>query len=570
MVPFISLLVIFFLSLVEGKLNYLKFYFLAADSFYYFSVATEKIFSFDNVYLTNGYHPLWQIFLVLLNIVGVSKSSMITTALLMNMFFLTVSLFIFYKMFYERIKSNPSILFLIVPGSQFLFLIFTNRQNYLHFFSFLNGMESSLTILLVTLLIFSLRKKYFNEIYVGFLLLMIVLTRLDNIFLLFTYSLFKIYKSKKLLHKEIVISSIGIAFYLILNKYYFGTYLPVSGLTKSSFSLLHNYSIIFNIFISKIEFTLNAFNKNIFQDSLFWRIIQVFFPLSFSIYFYFVIKKFKIIKSYFTDVLLMFVALKSTYYFFTSNFWTQGHWYFPASFVILSFLLVEYSSELKKIIDVESFIKSIAIILGINWFVLLFYSLTNNYQKSIDLFEIIYIPVLIIIVSSSLILITSFFYISIFAFKRKKLIFTIYLTCITFIQVNHYINSNYHYGYFQFYEQRHEINSSLEKIKNFNNKILSFDDGIVNYYLDSEVMNGLKLSIDSDAYFRSKSESIYDIAYSRGYRYFGSLNYLSDFDLIEGSHFMDDKSFNKYDIKTVYESNNNNFILFQFIEEFDD
>jgi len=208
--------------------------------------------------------------------------------------------------------------------------------------------------------------------------------------------------------------------------------------------------------------------------------------------------------------------------------------------------------------------------LGLNWTVLLFYRLTNNYSKSIDLLEIIYIPVLIIVVSSGLILTTSFFYISIFDFKRKKLIFAIYLTGITFIQVNHFINSNYNNGYYQFYEQHQEINSSLGKIKNFNYKILSFDDGIVNYYLNSEVMNGLKLSIDSDAYFRLKSESIYDIAYSRGYRYFGSLNYLSDFDLIEGSHFMDDKSFNKYDITTVYESSDNNFILFQFKEKKDD
>ena len=78
-------------------------------------------------------------------------------------------------------------------------------------------------------------------------------------------------------------------------------------------------------------------------------------------------------------------------------------------------------------------------------------------------------------------------------------------------------------------------------------------------------MNGFL--IDPSAQTKEEVGSIYDIAYSRGYRFFGSLNYLSDFDLVEGSHFMDEKTFNKYDIKIVYESVENNFLVFQFIEK---
>ena len=79
--PFMSLIVIFFISLFQDKFSYLQFYLLAADSFYYFSVATEKAFSFDNVYLTNGYHPTWQVLLVLLNQVGINKFTIIPIAL---------------------------------------------------------------------------------------------------------------------------------------------------------------------------------------------------------------------------------------------------------------------------------------------------------------------------------------------------------------------------------------------------------------------------------------------------------------------------------------------------------
>ena len=566
--PFMSLIIIFFISLFQDKLSYLQFYLLAADSFYYFSVASEKAFSFDNVYLTNGFHPIWQVLLVLLNQVGINKFTIIPIALLFNLFFLMTTVLIFYKMFYEKIFRNPLILFLIVPGTQYLFLVFSNKTNYLHFFSFLNGMESSLTILFITLLIFLFRKQSINQNYTGILFLLIVLTRLDNIFLLISYSLIKIYKTKKIFHKEILISSIGISFYLILNKYIFGTYLPVSGLTKASFSLLDNYSTLFNIIIANSQ-GLNSFNTNIFNEPLFWRIIQVFFPFSFSIYFYYIMKKFKITKSYFTEALLLFIFLKSAYYFFTSNLWTQGHWYFPALFIIISFLLIEYSSELNKMFDFKSLIKTIATLLIVNWSTLIVYKLLDRYSKSIDLFEILYIPILISLIITTLVVISSLFYSSIFNFKVKIILFIFYFVSFSFIQVNHFINGNYNLKYYKFSEQQFEINNAIKKIKNYNSKLLSFDDGMVNFYLNSEVMNGTKLSIDSDAYFRSKTESIYDIAYSRGYRYFGSLNYLSNFDefSLNYSYFMDDITFNKYHIKTVYESNSTGFKVFEFIEK---
>ena len=102
----------------------------------------------------------------------------------------------------------------------------------------------------------------------------------------FSYSLFKIYKTKKILHKEIVFASIGVSVYLILNKYIFGTYLPISLLNNLSFNFMENYAVIFNTFISNTEYSFNAFNTSIFEHPLFWRIIQAYFPFLFSIYFY--------------------------------------------------------------------------------------------------------------------------------------------------------------------------------------------------------------------------------------------------------------------------------------------
>jgi len=566
--PIVALVVILFISLNKNELDYLQFYLLESDSFYYFTVASEKPFSFDNVYLSSGYHPLWQIILAFFNLVNVGKHTSVSIALLFNLFLLLLSLFIFYKMFYEKILGNSLAVFLIVPGAQFLFLLPTNQQNYLHFFSFLNGMESSLTIIFFTLLIYLLRKENIKKSYLAILLLLIVLNRLDNIFLLFSYSLFKIYKTKKILHKEIVFASIGVSVYLILNKYIFGTYLPISLLNNLSFNFMENYAVIFNTFISNTEYSFNAFNTSIFEHPLFWRIIQAYFPFLFSIYFYFILKKFNISKSFYTELLLFFVILKSGYYIFASSSiyaQTQGQWHFPASFIILSYLLVEYSSDLKKIFYVQLIVKTMFVTLSVNWLFLLIYKVSDNYSKSVDLLEIIYIPVIISLILFFVVTITSLFYSSIFRFRQNMILFIVYFIGFNFIHISHFINSDHNVENYEFFKQRHEINYSLKNIDNYNQKLLSLDYGIVNFYLESEIMNGF--IVDSSAFTSSKTESIYDIAYNRGYRYFGSLNYLSDFDLIDGSHFMDDKSFNKYNIKIVYESDNNNFLLFEFTEK---
>ena len=87
--------------------------------------------------------------------------------------------------------------------------------------------------------------------------------------------------------------------------------------------------------------------------------------------------------------------------------------------IIISYLLIEYSSELNNIFDFKSLIKTIATLLTINWSTLIVYKLLDRYSKSIDLFEILYIPILISLTITSLVVISSLFYSSIFNFKAK-------------------------------------------------------------------------------------------------------------------------------------------------------
>ena len=120
---------------------------------------------------------------------------------------------------------------------------------------------------------------------------------------------------------------------------------------------------------------------------------------------------------------------------------TQGHWYFPAMLIIISYLLIEYSSELNNIFDFKSLIKTIATLLTINWSTLIVYKLLDRYSKSIDLFEILYIPILISLTITSLVVISSLFYSSIFNFKAKIILFIFYFVSFSFIYLNQRIRN---------------------------------------------------------------------------------------------------------------------------------
>ena len=60
-----------------------SFHYLAADSFYYLTVARNLVElgspTFDEVHLTNGFHPLWQALLSLPSVLQIREASIIVS-----------------------------------------------------------------------------------------------------------------------------------------------------------------------------------------------------------------------------------------------------------------------------------------------------------------------------------------------------------------------------------------------------------------------------------------------------------------------------------------------------------
>ena len=89
--------------------------------------------------------------------------------------------------------------------------------------------------------------------------------------------------------------------------------------------------------------------------------------------------------------------------------------------------------------------------------------------------------------------------------------------------------TSYNQKYEIFFNNRENLKSALEDLDpNF--RFLSFDDGIIAYSLQSPTMSGLGFALDKEAYKAKVDANLLGLAYSRGYRWLTSLNYMPSFD----------------------------------------
>lgn len=331
------------------------FDYFAADAFYYLNVADNYqktgFSTYDGFHPTNGFHPLWQYILnfsftkidnpeVQIKFVFFLSILLVT----LGSVFLSIALLKFFDSFsLSLITIIAGFLFLL-----FSFVVFPYGSPW----SFMNGMETPLSIFLFGLffliLSFSIDLNSFGSVklfILSILLTLITFSRLDDIFLLVAFTLFLIYKSDK--KERIKKSIISFAFpvtlltaYLIYNLSYSGFLLPVSGLIKSNFSF-DNFIYTFS------SLTSLGIKDNFFGEHSYWRVIFLWLPLLFSVYY--LIKNFlkSSNKLWILIPLSFYVVIKALYNLFFVNFWDQGHWYFALNIIITNILIGETIQKFK-------------------------------------------------------------------------------------------------------------------------------------------------------------------------------------------------------------------------------
>jgi hypothetical protein len=475
----------------NGKILLAPLKFFTTDTFLYLSVARNSVgkpfFTSDGLFPTNGFHPLWEFLLT-----KVFEISAITNDLAIQMllvFGLSIILVAFGMGFFGLViyglTDNFALsLLAAVPG--FYYLIFSLvTPHYNSTWSFINGMESPLSILWFGLLLYLTfeKKMLFRATYSGtlalaFLISLIIFTRLDDIFLLipFLILIFLFSTSKRDAFGKLLVlftvPSVAIFVYLIYNYSYAGSLLPVSGISKQGNWFIPNSIYLLVTFIPVILIHFYDYWSEAAMRSL-----QMCVPALLAVlWFLYWIKNIRrgnwetIIRENYDrtamGALCMYVFMKGTYNLVFVDLWGQGPWYYPLSIMVFNLITASLVANSLKVY------------------------LSGH---KLMILNVIALPLMI-------------------------------LTSNAFI--NNRVLYNYNSLYYDFWMQRSFITQKL-KTMDRNIKIIEFDDGVISYFLDIPTMNGLGFTLDREGFEAQSSGHLLGLAYSRGFRVIGVLNYLN-------------------------------------------
>jgi hypothetical protein len=556
----------FFTFLAFGDSAYFKFF--AADTFYYLTVADistwSPIFSFDGTHPTNGFHPLWQAFLKIIfsfHLFRNVQPAQIAFVFWASTFFVVLSTAIItYRLKASLLPHSFLVIIAVVPG--FFYILFAVlNSNYGSIWSYINGMESPLSIFLFALLLFKLLK---SDIYnqsrsgpffaLGLIATLLVMARLDDVFILaalcipFLWANTSIPVRIRQSLSFIAIPLATITAYLLLNHHYAGTYLPISGQAKGGFAFFGNISFFLDSILPISVATTGDWS---WWSETTWRAMHMIIPaMAAGIFLGYVgltVLKEKRKPSAADSVLSAFafyVLCKAGYNLIFVGIWHQGHWYYPISILIANIISAYALSQaftgrsfILRVQLFSRFSKSILVVTLISTAIIaavVTAKIALGQSQFPDFFGYSYLRLTYIILSFGVSL--ACFAFAYFFIKKSPLInipvALILSVLIILVTANSMLNNKDKASYMERYELLFKSGSEISTVllaKEPEIKLLSFDDGIVAYSLQLPTMSGLGFALDKEAFDAKAQGSLLKLAYDRGYRWITSLNYMPAF-----------------------------------------
>ncbi len=340
--------------------------FLAADAFYYLSVARHSVgagfYTSDGLFPTNGFHPLWEWILTrlfALPAVGNDQALQLQLVFWSSIILVALGTGLFALVVYRLTDNFALSLLGCVPGIYYLAFSLV-APDYNSSWAWINGMETPLAILLFGLLCYVtfnknilLRPGYGATALAACLITLIALSRLDDAFLLLPFLIFAVYFStsrRTSLRRLLILGAIpGISLlgYLLYNHAYAGSFLPVSGVSKQAIALFANLYYFLLSFIP-----IAVISSDTYWSEGTMRTLQLLVPIIVAaIVVGYWAKRFGKESSeergqhYEQTViagLCLYVILKGAYNLAFVKLWGQGHWYFPLSIMICN-LVIAYA-----------------------------------------------------------------------------------------------------------------------------------------------------------------------------------------------------------------------------------
>jgi len=489
------------------------FGYLAADSFYYFTVARNLAsgagVSFDGEYATNGFHPLWQLYTALLyavtSLTGLGESAFLVGAFLSSLLLSALATVLLGSCFRLALGRVPAA-FPLVPVGLYALSTASIQPLYGSLWSFANGMETGATLAAFAWVLRCLVRRELGgsrsiDLQLGVALSVMLLSRLDHaalaVCLLAVYALrAPPWRGPRLLALAAVAGPFGftLAVYLCFNWLSAGSLLPVSGAVKSSFP----ESSIANLFYLDRIINLPAAAR--FGEL--WRMVQMLLPAIAAVFAlpWLAGLRWRERHDALTWPLVicsLFVLVLTAYNFLFVNVWHQGHWYYPVSIVQMTLLALYLWEKGRPVAD--------------------------GWGSSL-------------VAGASAVTVILFF---------------------GFV----YHDPDYNKTYSRMYEARDELKEHFAAAAP---RMIEYDDGIVSFATGFPAMSGLGFAIDREAVPWVRNGRILWLAYERGFDHIVSLNYFGTGGLtlessseqirakLNGAFFLSSEATEPFDFEVVY------------------
>ncbi|HMK34238.1 MAG TPA: hypothetical protein VK463_04155 [Desulfomonilaceae bacterium] len=462
------------------------FRFFRQDTFYYLSVAANSrtgFYTFDGEHATTGFHPLWQAYITkLFELAPPDRTFQIHLVFWVSVV-ATVLGYILAGLAVYAMTNSKLLGILTVPGPFNLLFAFVFPFAGSPW-SFMNGMESPLTVLFGGML-FLLVSGYYNaperleslkSFYVatGIVLSLMVLSRLDDIFLPVAFAVCVLIPAgqsvKTRLGRAFLLvlpTALVMCLYIAFNFYHTHMFLPISGVMKAGIALWDNLGALLTT--GSLQGIGSQFSPVAHLSNL-YRQIQMLFPPVAAILFILIIvngaAKESLRRSVFLISLLVYVIFKALYNFVNVHVNYQGViWYYTYSILVINFTaLVLFSGPYKRFCEFRTPIKAVSLLAVICYF----------------------------------------------------------CANISIISMIPLSGNTLEYN---FWSAGSSIADELQA-KDPHVKIVEYEDGIINYALGLPTLHGLGFVLDREAYEAKKRKRMLEHAHQRGYDTIGSLVYI--------------------------------------------
>jgi hypothetical protein len=333
------------------------FWFLAGDAFLYLGVAQASRglgFSFDGIEPTNGFHPLWQIWVRLASVVLAGQPLAVMWAVLGSALVLLVAGTWALGAAIHRLTGSWGLALLAAPGAYYL-AVGQGLQN-LAVWSFLDGMEAALVFALAGLLARAIAAypgpaaaRARDHLGLGLILAGIVLARLDEVFLLFGMGLsILLWPGPALAHRARAAGlvaapgAVAVLAWIGWSLATTGLPLPVSGAAKGEGGLPGNLWVTAAVLIPPVQDLRAALTGYVPERAVLhgaaFRVVQLWVPALMAGLWAWIV--WRGCRAAPWAVLLVGLAAgviaKAGYNFVNVNYWHQGYWYFAVAIMACS------------------------------------------------------------------------------------------------------------------------------------------------------------------------------------------------------------------------------------------